>query len=421
MRLKLQRKPFQILEFLLQHPGELVPREQLAQRLWPDLRVSFDRSLNTAMNALRRALGDAPHNPRFIETRTGLGYRFMAPLEELAETPPGPTYARNFEAYQNYLKGKYFYNKRTEEDLRKSIAYFEAALTDDPRCALAYAGLADTYSLFAFLGTVAAKEAHARVKKFTTAALRIDPQLAEAHTSLAGVKKLYEWDWAGAEAEYLRALELNPRYAAARQLYADHLSAMGRPQEAIQQIRSAQELEPLSLVISMEMAWILYMARDFQGAFEQSWKTLALEPRFAAAQNTLGLAYEQMGMHDEAIVEFQNARVCSDGHPAAIAALAHAYASAGKRQEAAEMLSELQHVSRHRYVSPYWLSIVYAGVNEHDRAFESLEKACDERDIWLVWLRAEPRFDCLRSHARFDDLLRRIGLCSVPRHRTICA
>src|SRR5580692_11372168 len=189
LRVKLQQKPFQILHLLISRSGKFVTRGQLAKHLWPDLHVNFDRSLNTAINSLRRALGDSPDNPRFIETRAGLGYRFIAPVECIEDQPSATApsihvekvYAGNLDAYHDYLKGRYFQNKMTEEDLRRSVAYFEAALATEPGCALAYTGLVDTYSQLAYLGVLPAKEAQRRASEFTAAALRIDNQLAEAH------------------------------------------------------------------------------------------------------------------------------------------------------------------------------------------------------------------------------------------------
>lgn len=545
LRLRVQKKPFQILQRLLETPGALVTRSELARCLWPDLNVLFDRSLNTAVNALRSVLNDPPRNPRFIETRTGVGYRFIAPVENVVEEAtatddcvslavlpfenaagdasvdyiadglaesvltmlatcegvrviarssawrfrgpdvdpleaakrlrvralitgriitgrnldrgehlaigaelvdvqsgqrlwgeqfhrkPGeilgaaqdiatevckvlglasPRAARhvrvrNFDAYQDYWKGRYFYNKMTEEDLHKSVAYFEAALAVEPECALAYTGLADAFSLFAVMGTLPSRVALLRAKEYALAAIRTDSRLAEAHVSLAEVKKLYDWDGAAAEAEYKHALELNPNSERARRLYANFLSAIGRPQEAVEQVRLALELDPMSLVIKMEAAWQLYMARDFQGALEQSWRALAMEPKFAPAQQTLGLSYEQMGMFEEAIVELRNARICSGDHPVTLAALAHAHAVVGERQQARELLVELQRVSRTRYVSSYWVAVVQTGLGEHALALESLEKALEERDAWLIWLRVEPRFDPLRDCPRFAALL----------------
>jgi DNA-binding winged helix-turn-helix (wHTH) protein/Flp pilus assembly protein TadD len=407
LRVKLQQKPFRILHRLLETPGEFVSREELARVLWPDLHVLFDRSLNTAVNALRRALGDPGRNPRFIESRQGLGYRFIAQVEHIQTGPAPSSQRRSTEAYRDYLKGRYFSNKLTAEDLHKSLAHFESALARDPDYGLAHCGMADTHIQFAFQGMLPAEDSLAHAKKFAEAALRIDDRLSEAHTSIAGVKRYCDWDWTGAEASYRRALELNSNDPRAHRLYADYLSTMGRSQEALREIAAAQELDPLSLVINMETAWILYIARDFHGAAEQSWKTLAMEPRFAPAQNTLGLAYQQLGMIEEAIVELENARACSGDHPAAQAALAHALAIAGRKAEAATLLEQLTRASHpHRY----WLAIVNTALGAHDAAFDSLHEACENREPWLVWLKVEPRYDPLRQDPRFDHLSRRIGL-----------
>jgi Tfp pilus assembly protein PilF len=308
------------------------------------------------------------------------------------------------------LKGRYFYGKMSEDALRKSVAYFKSALEADPHFALAYAGLADTYTLFAFLDLMPAAEAMPQARDLAETALQIDPQLAEAHASLAGIKKLFEWDWAASEAEYRRALQLNPNLASAHHWYADHLSALGRFEEAISEIRRAHELDPLSLVINNEVAWNLYMARDFESALQEAWRTLALEPRFAPAQHTLGLANEQLGNLEEAIVEFQNSCVCSGNHPGALAALAHAHAVSGATGEALTILHDLNEISKRRHVSPYWLSLVYTALGDHGAAFDLLNRAIEERDVWMVWLNVEPRFDPLRTDGRFKDLLRTLGL-----------
>jgi tetratricopeptide (TPR) repeat protein len=179
--------------------------------------------------------------------------------------------------------------------------------------------------------------------------------------------------------------------------------------EALGEIRLARELDPLSVVIGMQMAWILYLARDFQGAIEQSWKALILEPKFAAAQHTLGLAYEQRGMMDEAITEFQNARSCSGNNPAAIAALGHAYALAGEPREARRTLEDLNQMSQRRYVSPYWKSVVCAGIGAHDLALQSLNECWKQHDVWLILLRVDPRLDPIRGNAQFHRLLKQIN------------
>jgi len=410
LRVRLQQKPLQVLNRLLETPREFVTREEFAEVLWPDLHVSVDRSLNTAMNALRRALGDEGRNPRFIETRPGLGYRFIADVETFegrGEAPQPSALHANTEADQDYLKGRYFSDRMTEEDLHKSVAYFESALARDPEHALACTGLADTYTQFAFHG-IPTGESFVCANKFAARALRIDDRLPEAHLSMAGVKRTSQWDWTGAEADYRKALELNALDPRAHCLYADHLAAMGRFEEARREITLARDLDPVSLVIGVEQAWILYVSRDFQAAAEQSWKTLALEPRFAPAQNTLGLAYQSLGLMEEALVELENARLCSGEQPTAVAALAHALASAGRRGEAARCFEQLERAACARRISPYWIALVHTAFGATGRAFECLNRAFDYHDPWLVWLKTEPRFDPLREDPRFSSLTRRI-------------
>ena len=384
IRVRLPRKPFQALELLLRKPGSLVSREELMQQLWPNLHVNFEGELNTAINTLRRVLGDSPPYCKFIETLPGLGYRFLMPVEMIGGTEPGTEpidregirRSAVFEAQQDYLKGKYFFNKISEDDLRKSIAYFESAIAQDPSFASAYAALADAYGLSALLSMMPPQDAHRRAKQLIMAARRIDSDLPEVQVSSAGIKTFFEGDWDGAEADYLRAIQTNPRYADGRAAYATLLAITDRVDKALKEIQRAHTLDPLSPIIGAEMASILYLARDFQGAIEHAREALILWPKFAAAQYLLGLAYEAMGMMDEAIAEFQNACLCSDDNPAAVAALGHAYALAGKQPEARRILVELEEMSQSRYVSPYWESLVYVGIEASDRALRSLVLLC---------------------------------------------
>ncbi len=318
-------------------------------------------------------------------------------------------YTTSGEAYQDYLKGRYHCNKMTREDLAKGIGFFEAAIRKDPNYALAYVGLADAYGLFGFFGAHPPRTVIPRARELAAIALNLDENLAEAHATLGGILKAYDWNWQAAEEEYKRAMELNPNYATAHRLYAGFLAALGRSEEAMKAFHRAQELDPLSVVINMEGAWNLYMAREFEQSVEQSAKTLEIEPHFAPAHFTLGLAYEQMGEYKDAIQALEKTRDGSQGNPATLAGLGHAFAVAGQPGAALKILKELKEISKRTYVSPYALAIVYAGLCDHDRGFESLERAFRERDVWLVWLKREPRFDCLRSDTRFEDLLRRIG------------
>ncbi|MBV8552932.1 MAG: winged helix-turn-helix domain-containing protein [Acidobacteriaceae bacterium] len=432
IRVRLQQKPFLVLEMLLERSGTLVTREELEKHLWPDSHVDFDRGLNTAVNALRQALGDSSRECRFIETRSGLGYRFIAPVEVISSSVASPKffqpdpaidseviraraaeraerYGANFDAYQDYLKGTYFLSKLTEEDLRKAIAYFESAIASDPNCALAYAGLADTSCQLAMLSVLPAEDARTRAKEFALSALSRDSELAEAHIALARVKMVFDWDWKGAEAECLRALDLEPGHAEGHRCYAGILSALGKAEEALKESRRARVLDPLSLPVSTALAWQLYLARDFEAAVEHCWKVLTLEPRYPAAQYTLGLAYEQLGLYDEAITELRNAIACAGDCAAATAAVARVYATAGMQAEAMRTLRELDELSTRRYVSCYWQSIVRAALGEQQSALDGLEKACERRDAPLCWLKVDPRWDSLRSESRFLAVLRKLS------------
>jgi len=414
LRLRLQQKPFQLLELLLERAGELVTRKEITDRLWPGLYLNFERSLNTAVNALRQVLGDSSRNPRFIETRQGLGYRFIAPVEPVPMASAGGVRSQRAretsEAHQDFLKGRHFYNKMTEDALQRSIGFFECALAADPRCAPALAGLADAYILLMYFHAMAADKALAHAKERAVAALRIDDRLAEAHASLGTVIRFQNWDWFDAEARFRRAIDLNPDSAASHRCYADHLCAQGSADEAVKMMRRALELEPLSLRINASMAWTLYMTRDFERALEQSWKALAIEQDCAAVQHTLGLAHEQMGEFEEAITELANAHACSAGHPITVAALGHVYASAGDTAKARKLLDELVATSRRRSVSRYWTGLIHAALGNRDEAIRELSRGVKERDPWMVWLAVEPRFDPLRSDARFSRLTRELGL-----------
>jgi DNA-binding winged helix-turn-helix (wHTH) protein/Tfp pilus assembly protein PilF len=402
----LQRKPFQVLELLLRVPGRFVARDELTRTLWPDLHVNFDRSLNTAVNALRKALGDSWRKPRYIETRPGQGYRLIAPVEEIIA---GEAAADNQDAYRNCVKARYFLNKRTQEDLHKAIAYFQAALDDDAGCARAYAGLAETHCLLAQMNMASTGEAGARAREMAATAIELEPGSAAARAASACVKRFFEWDWQGAEEEFHRAVVLDANCAALHHAYGSFLSSIGNTEEALHELRLAERLDPVSPAVNVETAWALYLARDFAGAHEQCWKVLALEPSFGAAQHVLGLVYEQMRMYEEAVIELRNAQASGDEQPAVIAALGHAWAQAGEIVLAEETLCRLQQLSAKRYVSPYWHAIVYAGLRQVLRAIEWLEAAYQQRDVWLTWLGVDPRFDELRTVPGFQSILQRMG------------
>jgi len=316
------------------------------------------------------------------------------------------------EAQRDYVKGSFYLTKATEESLRRAINYFEQATDKAPSFPLAFAGLSNAYALLAFCNLAPPHEVLPKAKEAALRALELDDELAEAHTSLAGVQKIYDRDWRGAEFEYRRALELNPRYPDGHRRYADFLSATGRHPEALRENRKAQELDPLSCAISMEGAWILYMAREYKAAQQQALKTLQMEPNFAPARFALALAYERMGKLKEAIAAFETTQSISGSNPATIAGLSHAWSGAGQKAEPRALLRELHTISKRSYVSPYCFALVHEGLGEKDHTFEWLEEAVATHDVWVVWLKTEPRFDGLRSDPRFQDLLGRVGLAA---------
>ncbi len=317
---------------------------------------------------------------------------------------------QNAAAYQDYLKGRYYWNKRTAKAVKKGIEYFEQAIEKDPSYPLAYAGLADSYDILGFYGFAAPRDAFPKAKTAALKALEIDEALPEAHASLAYVNFYYDWDWLGAEREFKRSIELNPAYATARMFYSGYLTVMGRHQEAHAESEKAQELDPLSLINNANIALIFYFARQYDQAIEQCRKTLEMDPNFVVAHAWLGQTYLQKGVFHEAIKEFQTAIELSEGSPFYVAMLGHACAVAEDIPEAQKLLDQLEKLSVGAYVSSYSIAEVYVGIGDRDKAFEWFQKAYEERSRALVFLRVDPRLDPVRSDPRFQDLLRRIGL-----------
>ena len=322
-------------------------------------------------------------------------------------------YTESNEAYQLYLKGRFYWNKRTEEAMMKSLDFFQQSIEKDPNFALAYSGLADAYDLLgssdAVFGGLPSTETMPKAKAAALKALEIDETLAEAHVSLAH-ELYYDRDWSGAEREFKRAIEINPNYPQAHQWYSIYLMSAGRMDEAVAQARRAQELDPLSLAINMSLGWVLCFADQVDQGIEQLRKTLELDPNFVIAHHRLGLAYEQKGMYDKAIVEFQKVFDLSGGKPLAIAALGHAYAMSGNRRGAEKAIVELKELSKQRYVAPSQIGMIYAALGDKDEAFAWLEKANEVRDLVVVRLKVDPRLDPLREDPRFQELVKKVGL-----------
>jgi TolB-like protein/DNA-binding winged helix-turn-helix (wHTH) protein/Flp pilus assembly protein TadD len=606
-RVKLQEQPFQLLAMLLEKPGELVIREELRERLWPNTLVDFDHGLNKAISKVRESLGDSAENPRFIQTVAGRGYRFLAdvavvnggqpetvagdPATHGTPSPPRPidasasarwpahalgwrlsgfglalalavtlswffysgrhppstvhslavlplenlsndasqdyfadgmtdeltthlgqisairvisrtsamTYknvrkplaeiarelnvdavvegsvlrsgervridaqliqvpadkqiwaesyqgdfrdtlalqsrvaraiagqiratlnrqeqvalekskAVNPVAYEAYLKGRYFWNKRTGDGLRTAIEYFNHAIETDPTYAEAYSGLADSYALSGDweYGVLSPQDAFRKAKAAATKALALDDSLGEAHTSLAFALDLYGWDWETAETEYKLAIKLNPGYATAHLWYAWHLILMGRNSEGLFELRKAESLDPLSLIISADMADALCIAHLFDEAVQQGKTTLQMDPNFAIGHYELGQAFEQKHMHDQAIAEFQKAIEIS-GHSGVFDSnLAYVYAVLGRKEEAIKIAKDLEAQHDQNPSAEANIALIYVGLGDQDQAMIWLNKGYEARFNPSILLR--PAFDPLRSDAQFKDLLRRIGL-----------
>ncbi|MCI0664551.1 MAG: protein kinase [Acidobacteria bacterium] len=313
-------------------------------------------------------------------------------------------------AQQLYLKGRNEWRKRTSDNIREGIRYFEEATKIDPSYAPAYAGLADCYNMLGNYSVLPSKEAHPQAYEAAQKALELDESLAEAHAAMAFIHYQWNWNWREAEREFKRAIELKPNYAPARQWYSSLLAVTGRIDEAISEAKQAQDLEPFSLIINAHLGWIYFLARNYENGMKQAEESLKLDPEFFASHRYMALAYHGQGKYNEAIGEFEKALSLSRGSTLLRAELGYAYAVAGKRNEAQAALEELQQMSGTRHISPYHLAMIHIGLGQKDRALELLNKAFDERSERLVWLRIDPRFDKMRSDPRFIDLQQRIGL-----------
>jgi TolB-like protein/DNA-binding winged helix-turn-helix (wHTH) protein/Tfp pilus assembly protein PilF len=603
-RITLQEQPFQLLLMLLQKPGEVVTREELRTKLWPQTIVDFDHGLNKAVSKIREALGDSSENPRFVETVARRGYRFLCDVAVVDEkrmepsasgltttsasaillAPPLVQGARNFvrrllglgfavalataaswalyhkiysspktinslavlplenlsgdasqdyladgmtdelttrlaqisalhvisrtsamtykyvhrplpeiasalnvdavvegsvsrtgervhlnaqlidarsdrhiwaesydenmrdalslqsnvaravaeqisvtmkpqeqatlwktetlnpDAYQTYLKGRYFWNQRTRDGLQTAIDYFTRAVSIDPSYAEAYAGLADSYAVAGDwkYGVDSPQDAFVKATTAAAKALALDDTLGEAHASLAFALDLYAWDWQAAETEYKRAIKLNPNYATAHQWYSWHLTMMGRDNEGMVELKKALNLDPLSLIINADLADALCVAGRFDEAVEQSRKILQMDPNFAVGHYELGQALAQKHMYDEAIAELQRSIALSARSLLFAANLGSVYAVSGREEEAKKIIDDLQSQHDQDTSADAYIAMIYVGLGDHDAAMIWLNEAYEARFKASILL--HPAFDPLRSDVRFQDLLQRIGL-----------
>jgi TolB-like protein/Flp pilus assembly protein TadD len=392
-----------VLEGTVRHAGDRVRvSAQLIQvkdqtHLWAK---NYERNLRDILS-LQDEVAQAIANEVMIK---------LTPQEQARLTSARPL---NPEAHELYLKGRYYWNKRTAEALTKSFEYFQRTIEKDPSYGLAYAGLADAYLMLGAgeYAVLRPKEAFPKAEAAARRALELDSTLAEPHATLAYAKDVFHWDGQGAEREYKQAIELNPSYAEGHHWYCSYLAATGRYTEAIAEARKAESLDPLSLVISADVGMeALAPAGRYDEAMQQCRKTLELDPRFAIAHACLARAYEYKTMYKEAIAEIQEAINLSGGSVIWEATLGHLYARAGRRDDAIKILNELKSRSKREFVPSQAFIWIYAALGDKDQAFAWLEKAYEERSDVMTVLEEERAFDPLRSDPRFQDLLRRIGL-----------
>jgi DNA-binding winged helix-turn-helix (wHTH) protein/Tfp pilus assembly protein PilF len=412
IKVNLQHQPCQMLLMLLEHPGHVVTREALRARLWPaETFVDFERGLNRAVHRLREVLRDCAESPRFVETLPRRGYRFIAPVQSAT----APTRLSTFHplvsssAREAYLAGRFFRQTWTAEGLAKSEMLLTQSLALAPDFAEGHAALSQTYCSMGIVGCRCANDVYPRAEAAALKALRIDDSVADAYASLAEVKKAYEWDWAGAEAGYQRALALDGTNAVTHAWYADYLSKMGRHSEALVAASQARELDPVSADRTSFLGFMLYRARQYDEAFAMCRKAVELAPYYSPAHWFAGLVHQQRNEHRLAITAFQNAVRYSGTGALHVALLGNASGGAGDSAKAARIVEWLASSSRSRYVSPMDLAIAHLGTGDRDSAFRWLEKAYVARTMRIQEL-GQPMFDMLRGDPRYDDLLCRLGL-----------
>jgi len=316
----------------------------------------------------------------------------------------------NPDAYEAYLKGRFFWNKRTADGMKEAISYFSQAIEKDPNYAPAYAGLTDSYALAGDwkYGVLAPKDAYPKAKAAALKAVELDGTLGEAHISLALCLDNFDWDFSYAGKEFTRGIELSPSYATGHDWYGWHLASLRRNGEALAQVEKAENLDPLSLIISSDLAEELLIAHRYDEAAKQTQKTINMDHFFAPAHYVMGATFVQKHRYDEAIAELQKATQLSEGSTAFNANLAYAYAVSGRRNEALKILTDLKNQSQHGFSNAPEIALVYVGMNDKDQAMTWLNKAFDER--FSPWVLMRPAFDPLRSDPRFQDLMHRIGL-----------
>ena len=344
------------------------------------------------------------------EISTEISGKLRLQLSDAEQKQLTKHHTENDEAYRLYLKGRHHWNKWTEDGFYRAIEHFRQAIEKDPSYALAHAGLADCYVLLGWNSYLAPNDAFPHAKAEAANALRLDPDLAEAHAALAAVLWLHDWRWEQAQTEFTRSLELSPTYHTANHWYAEYWMTMGRQAEAIARMQNSLELDPLSLIISVAAGWHFYNARRYEEAIGQLRRTVELDPNYPVTYWILGLLYRKTGHYKSAIGAGEKAVELSGGSPMMRAALAQTLGAAGKTENAIHILNDLTKLAKEKYVAPYFLGGVHAGLGDNERAIAYLEESYEERSHWLIYLNIDPGFDALRDNPRFQELLRRVGL-----------
>ena len=366
------------------------------QHLWAE---SYDRDLHDVLRVQEEI---ARSIAREVQIQ-------LTPQEQALLTKARPV---DPEAYELYLRGRYVWNKRNQESNKKAVALFHQAIDRDPRYASPYSGLADCYILFGIsfdVGSLSPTEAFPEAKSAAEKAIQLDDTLADGHNSLAYTKLLYDWDWAGSEAEFKRALQLNPGYTNAHHWYAHYLLASGRQEEALAESRRALDLDRLSPIINVHLGWHYIYTRQYDRALEQLHKTLELEPNYSLANWYLGWVYEQQGKYAEALQAMRKAQDLLQSNTALVADVGHVYAMSGDTGAAMKVLAQLNEASKRTYVNPFEIALIYLALGRRSEALQWLERAYRERSDMLIYLNADPRLDSIRSDVQFVELAHRVG------------
>jgi DNA-binding winged helix-turn-helix (wHTH) protein/Flp pilus assembly protein TadD len=424
--LPLAARAFDLLLALLRRAGRLAMKEELLAEVWTG-RVVEEVNLSVNISLLRKVLARSGSGEVVIETVPKAGYRLVAPVTRclVAATPlfppvriarrPDRQSGANPDAQRAYAEGRYHWSRRSEESLKKAIACFRRAVAEDPAFAIAYSGLADCYATLGYLSHFAPADSFPAARGYAEMALERDASLAEPYTSLGYVKFYFDWDWTGAEAAFRLALARDPEWAAAHQWYSILLLAAGRPADALREIMTARDRDPLSLSVNTDLGFYYYYTgqyAEYTGQYAEAVKqlhsVLAMQADFVPAHLWLGRSYQELGDYEAALAAFNAVTALTPEWPVAIAARGFVEGVAGRTGDATATLAELHALSQRRFVTPYGIALVEAGLGNPGAALATLETAFTDRSHWLVWLRLDPRWRDLRATPRFAWLVERM-------------